>query len=181
MKKLLSAIFILITATSSAEDISQCISGWSASQNGDHKKGISLLQKCAKEGQLKPTSLARTYRNIGIVSNRSGQYKQAIEYYNKALKLKPKDYWKDYINRGNAWSGLGEYAKALADFEQTLRIKPNYNQAFYNQGIVYERQHKPKEAVAAFLKAYHFGLRSNQLYERLSAYNLVDKSPQKKP
>jgi tetratricopeptide (TPR) repeat protein len=157
------------------EDLSLCKSGWEATEAGDHASAINLFESCIKKGNLTPKSLARTNRNLGIACRRNGESRKAIEYYNKAISLQSADIWNDYVNRGNAWSELGEYQKALNDYELAFESKPNYNEAYYNRGIVFEKQNQLEKAKAEFIKAYEYGLRSEQLYDRYVKYGLVDK------
>ena len=175
MKILYFILFVIISSNLYSEDLTKCQEGWAQTEIGNYKKAIELFKKCVKTGKLTKGSLARTYRNMGIACNRDKQFKEAIEYYNKALELKPADSWDDYVNRGNAWSGLDDYKKAMADYDKALEIKPNYNQVFYNRGIVLEKQNKRDDALKEFKKAYQYGLRSQLLYERFIIYGLIAK------
>ena len=173
MKILYLVLFITISTNLYSEDLSLCKEGWACVERGDYNQAIELLKKGIATGNLTIPSLARTYRNMGIASNRNKQFENAVEYYNKALALKPNDPWDDYVNRGNAWSGLGNYKKAMADYDKALEVKPNYNEAYYNRGIVFEKQNKRDEALKEFQKAYEYGLRTQLLYERFVVYGLV--------
>lgn len=164
----------IFSIQSHAEDISLCQEGWELTQSGNHKGAIELLNKCLKTGKLSDSSLARTYRNIGIAKKRDGQFEGAIESYNFALSLNPNDPWDDYVNRGNAWSELGEYEKAFANYDKALELKPNYNEAFYNRGIVFEKQGLNQKAIEEFKKSYEYGLRSPELYDRFFAHGLIE-------
>jgi len=176
MKYIICLSLVLMSGPVSAEDISFCRDGWSLTESGNHSKAIDLFNQCIESGKLSNSSLARTYRNIGIASNRMGQHKEAIKSYDKAISLNPYDPWDDYVNRGNARSGLGEYDKAFDDYNIALAIKPNYNQAFYNRGIVFEKMGDNKKAVEEFKKAYKNGLRSKLLNDRIMAHGLVKKN-----
>jgi tetratricopeptide (TPR) repeat protein len=176
-KKMNKLIILICSLTFSllGEDITLCIQGWNETQAGNHAKAIELFKEGIKKGDLTQASLARTYRNLGIASKRNKEYKNAIEYYNKALELKPSDPWDDYVNRGNAWSELKKYDEAMADYDLALKAKPNYNEAYYNKGIVFEKQKNMEKAIIEFKKAYQFGLRSQLLYERFVAHGLIKK------
>jgi tetratricopeptide (TPR) repeat protein len=174
-------LFLMILTMSAAsvfaagrEDLALCKSGWGATEAGDHAAAIGLFESCIKNGHLSPKSLARTYRNMGIALRRNGEFRKAIGHYDKAISLQPADIWNDYVNRGNAWSELGEYQKALQDYDSAFAAKPDYNEAYYNRGIVFEKQNQLDKAKAEFIKAYEFGLRSEQLYDRYVKYGLVD-------
>ena len=172
---ILTTIIYLIFPSSLAakEDLSLCKQGWSATQSGDHNTAITLYNSCIENGGLSMSSLARTYRNIGIAYRRKGEPRKAVEAYDKALSLKPADSWNDYVNRGNAWSDLGEYEKALHDYDLALASKPNDKDAFYNRGVVFERQGELEKAKADFIKAYEQGLRSRLLQQSLAKYGLL--------
>ena len=164
-------IFFIISAH--AEDITLCRKAWSKSTSGEYKQSLNFFAKCIEKGKLSNTSLAQTYRNIGITLKKDGQYIKAIENYNKALPLNPSDPWDDYVNRGNAWSELGNFAKAFADYDKALEVKPNYNQVYYNRGIVFEKQGDYENAIMEFKRAYKLGLRSKLLIERFVAHKIT--------
>lgn len=148
------------------EDLSSCKRGWGATEADDHDSAIKLFESCIKNGKLSAKSMARTYRNIGIAHRRNGDPRKAIENYDKAIALRPNDLWDDYVNRGNAWSDLGEFNNALKDYDLAFQSKPDYNEAYYNRGIVFEKQNQLEKAKAEFVKAYKHGLRSDLLYDR---------------
>lgn len=159
--------------SSHAEDLSLCREAWSKSTSGKHKQSLHLFSKCIEKGNLSHASLARAHRNIGITLKKDGQYIKAIESYNKALSLNPSDPWDDYVNRGNAWSELGNFTNAFADYNKALKAKPNYNQVYYNRGIVLEKQGHFEDAIMAFKHAYKMGLRSQLLYDRFAAHKIT--------
>jgi len=166
-------LFVLCCGTALAEDISLGIAGWEKTEAGDHKAAIQLFLRCIAEGNLTPESLGRTYRNIGIALRRDERPKEAIGYYDKAIALKSDDVHKDYANRGNAYSDCKDYNNALIDYDKAQNIFNNYNEAYYNRGIVYERMDKNEDAVEQFKLAYKFGLRTQSLYERFVAHGLI--------
>jgi len=104
---------------------------------------------------------------------RDGRPTEAVEYYDRAIAIKSDDVHKDYVNRGSAYSDAKEYDKALADYAEAQKIVPDYNEAYYNRGIVYERQDKNSEAIEQFKLAYKYNLRSQLLYERFVAHGLI--------
>lgn len=178
MKTIWLVLFVLIFKVYLvAEDVSLGKLGWEKTEAGDHKAAIELFKKCIAEGNLTKASLARTYRNIGIALKRDGRPKESLEYYGKAIELAPSDVHMDYVNRGNAYSEMKEYDKALLDYDKAQKIVPNYNEAYYNRGIVYEKKEKLKEAKEEFMLAYKNGLRSQLLQERLIAYGVIEAEP----
>jgi tetratricopeptide (TPR) repeat protein len=166
-------ILLICTFSSSAEDISLCKQGWAKTESGKHKEAITLFESCITKGALSNSSKARTYRNIGIANERSGQFTLAIASYDKALSFTPSDSWNDYVNRGNSWSELGDYDKAVADYQRALKVNPNEGEAYYNWGIVDEKQGNNDKAVLKFKQAYAKGLRTQILYERFVAHGVI--------
>ncbi|MDD9797976.1 MAG: tetratricopeptide repeat protein, partial [Alphaproteobacteria bacterium] len=67
---------------------------------------------------------AREYFDSGYEKGRAGDYKGAIEDFNKAIELKP-DYTIAYDNRGYANSRLENYLQALADYDKAIKLDPN--------------------------------------------------------
>ena len=159
------------------ENLSFCIQGWSEFELGNYREALKLFEKGIKTGNLGDAYLARTYRNMGLASHGCGQLVDAVKYYDEAIALSPADPWDDYVNKGNALSELGEFENALQEYEKAFAVRPNYNEAYFNRGVVFEKQDKIDEAINEYKQAYHFGLRSQLLYERLVAHGIIEKGP----
>ena len=140
-----------------AEDISLCKKAWQYKVSSSYDKALKGFNECIEKGNLSEASLARTYRNIGMVYHAKKENKKAIEYYTKAIALKPKDVENDYINRANAWDDEANYEKALLDYNKSLSIVPNNPNTYYNRGIVYRRVGKIAEAIKNYDKAEKYG------------------------
>lgn len=162
-----------------AEDISYCQQAWQLTTTKQYELAIKRYDKCIEVGQLSKSSLARTYRNYGITYRLIGKPSIAIEYYNRAIELGPEDIWNDFVNKGNALSDMEKYDEALAEYEKATSIMPSSPDIHYNKGIVFERLKEFGKARAEFITAYNKGLRSQQLYERLITYKLIDPSAKK--
>lgn len=147
--------------------------GWQATTTGRYAEAIALYNACIKDGALSKTSLARTWRNLGITWRRAGQPLKAVAAYDKAIALSPDDVVDDYINRANAWDEADEFDKALADYSRALALKPGFGEIYYNRGITYEHNHKLEQAKADFIAAYDHGLRTRLLYERFEVYGMT--------
>ena len=166
----LAALFLSNNVFS--EDIQHCREGWNLNVQGQYDKAILSFDRCINEGDLSSATLARTYRNIGIVHNGNNKSKIALEYYNKALVLKPKDPWFDYVNKGNAYSALSQFEDAIKSYNLALTVYPDFNEAYYNLGIVYGKQGKDEQAKSQFIKAYEHGLNSDGLFDMLEYYQI---------
>jgi tetratricopeptide (TPR) repeat protein len=163
---------VLLPFGASAEDLTKCLNGWSATQSGDHLGAVVLFKECVRDGQLSEASLARTYRNIGIAYRRAKEPNRAIESYNKSIAMNPVDIADDYLNRGNAYDEAGRFKEAMADYDKALELRPGYGEVFYNRGITYEHQEQFDKAKAEFIAAYDHGLRTSLLGERFAVYDL---------
>jgi len=60
----------------------------------------------------------------GISCHNLGQYQQAIEEYDKAIKFKPNDAI-GYGHRGNCYNNLGQYQRAIEDYDKRIELDPN--------------------------------------------------------
>ena len=76
------------------------------------------------------------YTNRGNAYKDLGNYRQAIEDYNEAIRLKA-DLFQAYYDRGNTYGQHGQYQNAIEDFNQAIRLHPNYTKAYNNRGNVY--------------------------------------------
>jgi protein O-mannosyl-transferase len=81
--------------------------------------------------------LAYQYR--GIAYGQTGQYRLAIDDFNKALNVNK--YYKGYNNRGFAYANLGLYQQAIEDYNEAIHLQPDYVKAYYNRGHAYLSQH----------------------------------------
>ncbi len=104
------------------------------------------------------------YNNRGVEFNKSGEYKQAIDDFNKALELNP-THKEAYNNLGVALANLGKNKDAIVAYNNVLKIYPTYVNALYNRGNSYA---KLKELNIA-LKDYDQVLKLDPKY--LSVYN----------
>ncbi|HUN54419.1 MAG TPA: tetratricopeptide repeat protein [Smithella sp.] len=73
------------------------------------------------------------YNDLGITLANVGKYKEAIDYYNKAISFK-QDFVYAYNNRGNAYHKLGRYQLAIEDYSKATRLRPDYITGFVKMG-----------------------------------------------
>jgi Tetratricopeptide repeat len=153
-----------------AEDLTLCRAGWHATEVGDNDRALALFERCIAEGHLSEPALAQTYRNMGIAYRHKSDWPKAIESFDQALAHSPAKPWEDYVIRANTWSDAGDSDKALADYQRALDAHPDYDQAYLERGIEYERQGKQSEAYADFKRAWELGIRTDFLANRIRAY-----------
>jgi cytochrome c-type biogenesis protein CcmH/NrfG len=73
--------------------------------------------------------------SIGNVYYDSSQFKEAIGYYEQALKIKPND--PDLrTDLGTAYFSIGNADRALAELDQALKVDAKHANALFNVGVV---------------------------------------------
>lgn len=174
MKHFLFLCLFFLASPAIAEDLSLCVEGWKKTEMGEHAEAISLLQECVDKGDLTERSLSRTYRNLGIVYKRIGQFEEALKQLGLALSHQAEDPWNDYVNRGTVWVKLNDFKKAFNDYNQALSIKPDYGPAYYGRGELFEVQGKTQQAIIEYQKAYDSGWKTKLLYDKFVKHGLVE-------
>lgn len=92
------------------------------------------------------------HNNLGVCLKSIGQYQEAIEHYELALKLKP-DYADAHYNLGIALGILGRPQEAIEHYRQAIRLKPEFPEAYANLARAYANTNQPAEALATAQKA----------------------------
>jgi len=92
---------------------------------GDGIYGI--LKEVFKTYGDQHSDVAKDWNNLGTASRELGDYKKAVEYYEKALASDLKTYGDQHPqvatvwnNLGAAWQALGQYPKAIEYYEKAL-------------------------------------------------------------
>ncbi|AQG78634.1 CHAT domain-containing protein [Spirosoma montaniterrae] len=101
----------------------------------------------------------RLFNSLGVLYHETGNYRQSINYFQKALQLmlaKPKtDSAALYSYKSNiatALRNLNQYDSAATIYKSLLPITQNRNKLYTNLGIVYLSKHQPAEALRYLLK-----------------------------
>ncbi|HEY9852200.1 MAG TPA: photosystem I assembly protein Ycf3 [Leptolyngbyaceae cyanobacterium] len=92
---------------------------------------------------------AFVYYRDGMSAQSEGEYAEALENYNEALKLEEDPYDRGYIlyNMGLIYASNGEHEKALEHYHQALELNPRLPQALNNIAVIYHYfGEKAKEA-----------------------------------
>ena len=91
---------------------------------------------------------------VGLCSAylRSGNYQNAINECNEAIKLNP-GYSKSYYNRGLAYKKSGDYSLALNDFNMAIHLNPHEVDAYTMRGNVYFILGNYQEAIQDYNRA----------------------------
>jgi tetratricopeptide (TPR) repeat protein len=96
--------------------------------------GEISLQEDNKTIELDPYD-AGAYYNRGISKHEVGDYKGAIQDYNKAIELNTPNLAQAYSNRGVSKSELEDYMGAIEDYNKTIELNPNDGMAYNNRGL----------------------------------------------
>jgi tetratricopeptide (TPR) repeat protein len=83
---------------------------------------------------------------LGNLYYDNSRFKEAIEWYGRALELDPRDV-NVRTDRGTSYWSLGQADAAIADFQKSLEVNPTHPQTLYNLGVVYlHGKNNPAEA-----------------------------------
>jgi len=100
-------------------------------------------------------------------------YKEAIDFYSKAIELDPTSEASAalYSNRAASWSALNEHAKALADGESCARVKPAWLKGHFRKGVALEALQRLDEAQRAFQDALKTEPGNEEVQSKLTVIN----------
>ena len=122
------------------------------------------------------------YRKGNFLLMRSGEAKQAIEAYQKAIKNKKRTifFTKEpsvYNNLGQAYLYAEEYAPAVENFKKAIEMAPDVARGYVHLTIAYLRQNLAAEAREACLHALQTFPKTARLHYNLAcAYALEGES-----
>ena len=109
------------------------------------KQAEPLLERLKSEPS-NPELLA----GIGNIYYDAQQYKDAIDYYNRALAIQPGNP-NVRTDMGTAYYYLGDPDKAIEEFQTALKSDPKHGQTMFNMGMVqWQGKGDAKAAVAAW-------------------------------
>lgn len=96
----------------------------------------------------------RLYNSIGVLYYDAGDYRQSINYYQKALQLlqkrsaMPDNAYLGYTsNIASSRRRLGEYDSAIALYQKLLPLNINRNVVLINLGATYVEKREPEKAI----------------------------------
>ena len=85
------------------------------------KKNISNISL----QQLKTNKIKKHYYNTeGVKKADNGKFKEAVEYFTKAIKLEPEDSL-SYFNRATVKMNIGDVLGAMSDFKLSASYRLN--------------------------------------------------------
>jgi len=90
------------------------------------------------------------YANIGAVYHNKGEYRKAIDFYNKAIGYAA-EYAPAYVNMGLAYEMLQEWDNAIEAYKKAAQIAPEDPFPPWQLGTLYLRLNRQEEGVEALL------------------------------
>ncbi len=88
----------------------------------------------------------------GISCYQTGDYQEAIEYFNQVIQSNP-EWLEVYYNRGLTYEKLEEYQSAIADYTHVIWLKPYDAEAYTKRGNAYNQLGKSEKAIADYNQA----------------------------
>lgn len=107
---------------------------------------IHFCTRVIQSGGFSNENLSASYNRRGNVYFNKGNYDQAIQDYNQAIRLNP-EFGFAFNNRGSAYRAKEDYDRAIQDYNQAIRLKPDYAFAFNNRGNAYSAKEDYDRAI----------------------------------
>lgn len=136
----LIAIFMLFFGIAATKTVNQ-IAIW--------QNSITLW---THELKVYPEGIFTAYLNRGIAYDKSGNYQQALNDYNAAIKINP-FHEKSYLNRGGLYANLGDLQSAILDYNKAEGLNPRNAVVYYNRGNAFRRLGNNQLAIKDYDKA----------------------------
>ncbi|GBF50858.1 TPR-repeat-containing lipoprotein [Leptospira ryugenii] len=131
---------------------------------GEEEKGISILEKAAKENRDQASSFRE---GIFAYFYKKGETSKAEEGFHQILKEKPDSFYSYYM-LGLISMKKKDWDLSINQLDKSILLNGNFAPANVAKGLVYYRTEKPAEAKREFEKAKN---KDNQF--SLSSYNLA--------
>jgi len=136
---------------------------------------IKHCKTALSDGGLSPKDRAATYVNQGILQMRSGDFTEAMEAYDKAIKIKP-SLAEAHINRGACLIYLGRAEEAIPVLTSAIEAEDDHKaDALYNRAIAYDRMGEIKSAYLDFKKALELRPNWEPALDALTRFQVVSK------
>ena len=119
-------------------------------ETGKLKEAIEEFKQVVRLA-IKDQPKILSFYNIGNAYADLGEYHDAIDSYNQAIKLNadssnPQPLSKPHNNLGLAYAAMGQLAEAVSEFNQAVQLRPDYADAHYNLGVAYVQLGRKQEA-----------------------------------
>lgn len=118
---------------------------------------VSLWEDVVRKSPMK----LRARVNLGLAYSGIGEYKKAVDEYQKAIALGPGTGGAaleiPYFNMGMAYLRLGDQEQARLSFEKALAFKPDYVLASSALGAIYIQEGREQEGIALLEQTVRLG------------------------
>ena len=143
------------SAQAADDDLSPCIAGQLALEDGDTGRAIELLGTCLDSEELIPQAEIGVYAALGAAYLTEERYEDALNAYNFAFaiidtqqaRVAEPTLWR---NRGIARAETGQLDGALEDLELAAAAMPDDVMTQLTLGIVYQDMGRATDAVIAY-------------------------------
>jgi serine/threonine-protein kinase len=102
----------------------------------------------------------------GLIYGEKGQYKQSLEFFQKALQIDPMNA-SGLQGLAKTYESMGEYQNAEQSFKNAILVRPNYWGNFNALGVFYFRQGRYEEAVTQFQEVVRLSPQNIKGYSNL--------------
>ena len=116
---------------------------------------------------------AEQFKAKGNDAFKAKNYREAIDWYTKAIDLDPASESAGalYSNRAASWTGLGDHNKALIDGDLCVRVRPDWLKGHFRRGVALEALNRLDEAQKAFQDALKTEPANAEVQEKLQNLN----------
>ncbi|MDD5131015.1 MAG: tetratricopeptide repeat protein [Candidatus Omnitrophica bacterium] len=112
--------------------------------------------------------LAKKYRESGLESQRSGNFPEALGYYQKATAIYP-DFAVVYNDLGVVYEALGSFDQAEESYLKSIKIDPLYSSAYTNLALLYEGKRNLEKAEFYWAKRVEVGRQDDPWTQRAAS------------
>src|SRR3989339_557570 len=128
---------------------------------GDYKKATGLFEEVLKS--KKYTYHKAPFMTIGLMYKLKGNYKKAVEYFNKVIEIDPLSA-SAYTNIGEIYDGIGNLDKAIKYYEKSVNINPDDFIPYNSLGILYGQKGMYDKAMKNLKRAKKIKPQSADIY-----------------
>lgn len=113
------------------------------------------------------------YKAKGNDAFKAKKYKEAIDWYTKAIALDPNSEASGaiYSNRAGSWQNLNNFEKAAEDSEHCIRVRPDWLKGHFRKGVAMESMGRLDEAQKAFQEALRVTPGNDEVVDKLQIIN----------
>lgn len=141
-----------LTDSDSSEDDYESAEEGEIDMDDDQLK--SEEEKMTEEEKNMKREQAQKYKTEGNKLFRENSYKEAVEYYSRAINNCPFSFFKErsimYSNRAACYLHLEKFEEAIKDCSRAVELNPQYLKAIMRRAELYEKTEKLEEALADF-------------------------------